>query len=221
MNIFCQIWELLFPRKCIFCRKLLSKEETDLCHTCRATAPEFTKSKRRILFVAQWTAIWYYKGDIRSSIHRFKFHNYRIYGEIYAKHLALKLQDSEIPDNVDLLTWLPTSPSRRLKRGYDQSEILAKSLGKELHIPVIKALRRVRNSPPQSALQTADQRRANILNAYKPYKPSDFAGRRILLIDDIITTGSTASEAAKTLLVGGAKEVYLAAIAAASHDKNK
>ena len=59
------------------------------------------------------------------------------------------------------------------------------------------------------------------MNAYEPYKPADLTGRRILLIDDIITTGSTASEAAKTLLFGGAKEVYLAAIAAASHDKNK
>ena len=221
MSISIHIKELFFPRKCILCKKLLSAEETDLCHTCRATAPEFIKPKRRINFVAQWTAMWYYKGDVRNSIHRFKFHNHRGYADIYARHMAIVLQDTELADKADVISWIPTSPWRRLTRGYDQSQLLAEALGKELHIPVIKALRRIRNSPPQSALHDAAQRRANILNAYRPYMPEQYADKKILLIDDIITTGSTASEAAKTLLIHGAKEVYLAAIAAAAHDKDK
>lgn len=215
------IFELIFPRKCIFCRNILAKDETDLCHRCRTTAPEFTKPKRRILFVAQWTAIWYYKGDVRSSIHRFKFGNARGYADIFARHLAIKLQEAEFIDKIDVISWVPTSPLRRFTRGYDQSELLAYALGKELDIPVIKVLRRVRHTPPQSGIHGAAQRRANILNAYKPYKPERFTELRVLLLDDIVTTGSTASESAKTLLIGRAKEVYLAAVAAASHDKNK
>lgn len=221
MNILNHIKELLFPRKCILCKKILSPEETDLCHTCRATVPEFTKPKRRINFVAQWTAMWYYKGDVRSSIHRFKFNNHRGYADIYARHLALTVQDTKLIDKIDVISWIPTSPLRRLTRGYDQSQLLAEALGKELHIPATKTLRRIRNSPPQSALHNAAQRRANILNAYKAYMSEQYIDKRILLIDDIITTGATASEAAKTLLLNNAKEVYLAAIAAAAHDKDK
>lgn len=215
------IFELIFPRKCIFCRSILAKNESDLCHNCRAVAPEFTKSKKSIMFVAQWTAIWYYKGDVRSSIHRFKFGNARGYADIFARHLAVKLQEEDFADKIDAISWVPTSPLRRFKRGYDQSELLAKALGKELGIPVIKALRRVRHTPPQSAIHGPAQRRANIMNAYKAYRPQQLSGLRILLLDDIVTTGSTASECAKTLLLCNVSEVYLAAIAAASHDKSK
>lgn len=214
-------FELIFPRKCIFCRSILTKDQSDLCHNCRATAPEFTKPKRKIMFVAQWTAIWYYKGDVRSSIHRFKFGNSRGYADIFARHLAMKLQDYEFINNIDVVSWVPTSPLRRFTRGYDQSELLAYALGKELNVPVIKALRRFRHTPPQSAIHGISQRRANILNAYKAYNPEQLSDLRILLLDDIVTTGSTASECAKTLLLSNVKEVYLAAIAAASHDKNK
>lgn len=214
-------FELLFPRKCVLCRNLLSKEETDLCRSCRATAPEFTKPKRNILFIAQWTAIWYYKGNVRGSIHRFKFGNARGYADYFARQLAMKLQEADFLDKIDAMTWVPTSPLRRFSRGYDQSRLLALALGRELGIPVIRALRRIRHTPPQSGIHGAAQRRANILNAYKPYRPEQFSGLRILLLDDIVTTGSTASECAKTLLMGSAKEVYLAAIAAASYDKNK
>lgn len=215
------IFELIFPRKCIFCRSILAKNESDLCHNCRTTAPEFTKSKKSIMFIAQWTAMWYYKGDVRRSVHRFKFGNARGYADAFARHLAVKLQEEEFVDNIDAVTWVPTSPLRRFTRGYDQSELLARALGKELDIPVIKALRRVRHTPPQSAIHGAAQRRANILNVYKAYKPEHFSGLRILLIDDIITTGSTASECGKILQLNNVKEVYLAAIAAVSHDKNK
>lgn len=219
--MFSHIYELIFPRKCVLCRNILSKDETDLCRSCRATAPEFTKPKRNISFVAQWTAIWYYKGNVRSSIHRFKFGNARGYAEFYARQLAVKLQETEFLDKIDILTWVPISPIRRFARGYDQSQLLTQALGKELGLPVIRTLRKVRHTPPQSAIKHAAQRRANILNAYKPYKPERFSGLHILLLDDIITTGSTASECAKTLLINNVKEVTLAAIAAAPHDKSK
>ncbi len=209
---------LLFPPKCVLCRCLLSKEETDLCHHCRIHGPEFSRAKRNIPFLAHWTAVWYYKDDVRKSIHRFKFGNRRSYAPIYARLLISRVQTMRL-DNFDILAWVPTSLLRQLKRGYDQSELLAKALGRDLGCDAVGVLKKVRHTPPQSGFRDAARRRANVLGAYKVIDRERIAGKRILLLDDVITTGATASECAKTLLIAGAKEVCFAAVAAAYHDK--
>lgn len=211
---------LLFPRKCVLCRQLLLKNETDLCHSCRTHAPAFSKAKRNIPFIAHWTAMWYYKDDVRRSIHRFKFGNTRSYAHVYARLLAIRLQSSPVMD-FDILTWVPTSFLRQLKRGYDQSELLARDLADEFGIKASPTLKKIRHTPPQSSLRDIAQRRANVLGAYRAIDTEQLAGKRILLLDDVVTTGATASECARTLLIAGAKEVYFAALAAASHDKTK
>lgn len=211
---------LFFPPKCIFCRTLLSKDETDLCHSCRKKTTECKPSKNNIPFVAGWTGIWYYTEGVRNSILRYKFYNARSYAPIYGRFLAMKLQ-KEFPDGFDMLTWVPISTFRKLRRGYDQVALLAKYVGQELGVTPIPLIKKVRHTPPQSTLKTASERRANILGAYRAIAPADIAGKRILLLDDILTTGATASECAKVLLTAGAEKVYFAAIAVANHDKKK
>lgn len=132
--------------------------------------------------------------------------------------LAMKLQ-SEGLESFDILTWVPVSRLRKLKRGYDQVELLVNAVAQELDLVPIRTLRKVRNTPPQSRIHEAAHRRANVMGAYKIVDPSQIQGKRILLLDDIITTGATISECAKTLLLAGAKEVSAAAVAVASHDK--
>lgn len=209
---------IIFPPKCILCARFLTKEETDLCHDCRINVDLFPGSKTNIPFVAHWTSLWYYKDDVRSSIHRFKFGNRRHYASAYSRLLAMRLNDSIFLDS-DLISWVPVSAIRRLRRGYDQSKLLADALGKELSLPVVQVLKKIRHTPPQSVLGHAPQRRANVLNAYKIVHPSMLAGKRILLLDDVVTTGATASECARMLLTAGAKEVNLATVAVAKHDK--
>ena len=209
---------LLFPPKCVLCKNILSGNETDLCHTCRKNAPTFSRAKSNIPFIAHWTALWYYKDDVRKSIQRFKFANRRNYAAAYARLLSVRLLES-YPEPFDILTWSPVSGLRKLKRGYDQSALLTKAVGQELGIPATPVLKKIRHTPPQSLLKNASQRRANVLGAYKVHTNIDLSGKRILLLDDVVTTGATASECAKTLLSGGAKEVCFAAVAAAFHDK--
>jgi ComF family protein len=221
MKILSAISGLLFPRKCHFCRKLLSKNETDLCHDCRCDAPEFIRAKRTFPLIAQWTAVWYYKDKVRSSILRFKFGNARGYADFYGRALAMKLEDMPAVKACDYITWVPVSPLRRFFRGYDQAELLAVALGKELGLPPVKALKKVRHNRPQSNIHNAASRRANVMNAYWPENRDLFAGKQVLLVDDVLTTGATAAECAKMLRFGGAREIYFAAVAAASHDKNK
>ena len=216
--MFSWLLDLLFPPKCVLCKKLLSREETDICHRCRQIAPEMEKPKFRLSFVAEWTALWYYKGDVRASVLRFKFGSKRCYALSYGRALAMHLQQKGF-DKYDVLTYIPVSPLRKFRRSYDQVELIAKAAASELGVSLIPTLRKIRNTPPQSGFQDVSKRRANVLGAYRIKDPALVRGKRILLLDDVITTGATASECARVLLVAGAKEVYCAAMAAAQHDK--
>lgn len=209
---------LLFPPKCVLCRKLLKKQETDLCHSCRTETAEFVKAKRRIPFVADWTAVWYYSGSVRKSLLRYKFYNARSYASVYGRFLAMRLL-KEYPDGIDCLTWVPISSRRLRKRGYDQVALLAQAVGREWDQEPVRLLQKDKDTKPQSTLNDAAKRRANIMGAYRVTDKTAVAGKRILLLDDIITTGATVSECARVLLTAGAKEVHCAAVAAAPQDK--
>lgn len=213
------LYQIFFPPRCVLCEKPLLEEENDLCRSCRSDTEEFTKAKRKISFVAGWTALWYYSGKVRYSLLRYKFHNHRNHGHTYAKLLAMRLLSQPIGE-FDLITWVPVSRQRRWQRGFDQSQLIAQRMGQELNMPALPLLVKTRHTKPQSRLSEPAHRRANILNAYAPCDPQAIVGKRILLVDDIITTGATASECARVLLVAGAKQVYCAAVAAPS-DKTK
>lgn len=208
---------LVFPPKCLFCRKVLLNTETDLCHSCRGNIIDFPTAKIKFSFVAGWTAMWYYKGEPRTSILRYKFRNVRSYAPRYGRLLAMHLLQSSLPQ-YDMITWVPVSFGRKFSRGYDQVQLIAKTTARELGQPLIRTLRKTRNTPPQSSIQSAAARKANVLGAYRLNPKINVRGKRILLLDDVITTGATVSECARVLLTAGAKEVYCAALAA-SQDK--
>jgi predicted amidophosphoribosyltransferase len=129
--------------------------------------------------------------------------------------LAMKLLRENRID-VDIITWIPISDKRKRKRGFDQVELLAEKMSEELSIPVIPLLRKLRDNPPQSGITGHAHRKANVLGAYSVTDPQTVAGKRILLLDDILTSGATAGECARILLTAGAAEVHLAVIAAAN-----
>ena len=210
------MWDILFPRKCIFCKALLKEDETDLCKTCRTEAPDFTSSKNNIPFVAGWTAVWYYRDNVRLSFHRYKFRNALSYAEPYGRFLAMRILQMNI--EFDQLSWVPVSFWRRFSRGYDQVLLIAQSVAKELDVPLVRTLKKVRHNPAQSGISDPSQRKANVIGAYAVRPDAEIANKTIILIDDVITTGSTVSECAKTLLTAGAKEVYCAAVASAHKD---
>ena len=216
-KLFLFISRFLFPPKCVLCRKVLKENETDLCRECRAHTPEFSKQTKKLPYLAGWTALWYYEGDVRRSILRFKFYNARSYAETYGRLLAMKLLQEET--EFDLLTWAPISRMRKWRRGYDQVELIAQAVGKELGIAPVATLKKRRNNPPQSGIRDAARRRANVFGVYQVLDPQQLVGKRILLLDDIMTTGATAGECARMLLTDGAKEVYCAAVASAYHNK--
>lgn len=211
------VMDVLFPRKCVLCQKLLEKDETDLCRDCRVNSPECLKRRKKFSFLDSWTAIWYYEGNIRSSILRYKFRRARHYAPVYGRLLAMRLQN-DYPDGFDILTWVPVSGMRRFTRGYDQVELLAEAVGAELGMEPVRLLRKIRNNRPQSRIASPEKRRANVLGVYRPEHAEQIRGKRVLLLDDIITTGATAGECARVLLTAGAKEVHCGCIAASRHE---
>ena len=220
MKLYYRLMNLLFPPKCILCRKLLLKEETDLCKQCRVEAPYYPNHKRKLQFLDSFTAVWYYEGNVRKSLLRYKFYGARKNADSYGRLLAMRLLETN-PDGFDCLTWVPVSRLRKLRRGYDQVELLAKAVGTELGIPTEKLLEKFRDNRANSGLKTPAERRANVLGVYKVPEGADVRGKRVLLLDDIVTTGATASECARVLLTAGAEEVIFAAVASAGTTTSK
>ena len=214
MKLYHWLTRLLFPPKCVLCGKLLEKEESDLCRQCRVEAPAYPNHKSAPQFLDSFAAVWYYEGNVRKSLLRYKFHNARSFAPAYGRFLAMKLLQTH-PEGFDVLTWVPVSRCRKFRRGYDQVELIARAVGTELGMSPVRLLKKIRHNRPQSGISDAAQRRANVLGVYQVVPGQDIAGKRILLLDDILTTGATAGEAARVLLTAGAKEVHCAAVAAA------
>ena len=214
MKLIHWIMQLLFPPKCVLCGRLLKNGEQDLCRECRIQAPEYPNGKRKLQFLDSFAAVWYYEGTVRKSLLRYKFYNARSFAESYGRLMAMMLLQ-QYPEGFDCLTWVPVSRLRRFRRGYDQVELLARAVGRELGITPVSLLTKVRHNRPQSRLHDGAARRANVLGAYRITDRDAVAGKRILLLDDILTTGATAGECARVLLTAGAKEVHCAAVAAA------
>ena len=207
--------QLLFPAKCVLCTRLLHGGQTGICHCCRSKTGDFPDPRIRLPHLESWTALWYYEGEVRDSLLRYKFQRRPAYAQCYGQLLAVKLLQRGT--EFDLLTWVPASRRRRRNRGYDQVALLAAATAKELGLSATALLKKIRDNPPQSGLGSAAARRANVLGAYRVIDPQLIVGKRILLLDDVITTGATAGECARMLLTAGAKEVHLLCVAAANH----
>lgn len=214
-----RLLEWLFPRKCILCREILAKDETDLCRECRVDEPAYRYGKKKVQHVSDLTAVWMYEGTVRKSLHRYKFGKARHYAAPYGRLLAMRIQ-RDLPE-FDVITWVPVSAKRLRKRGYDQVELLARAVGPELGIEAVKLLDKFRDNRANSSLKTPAERRANVLGVYRAVDPARIRGKRVLLLDDILTTGATASECARILLTAGAEEVLFAAVAAGGNSSSK
>ncbi len=214
MKLIAMVLELLFPPKCLLCGRVLKAGELDLCKNCRVEAPWYDSGKRSAPFLDSITAVWYYKENVRKCLLRLKFYRFRHLAPGLGRLLAARVR-KDLPQDPDMITWVPVSFLRKLGRGFDQSELIARAVGRELGIPVQPVLRKHRHNPRQSGLRGGEKRRANVLGAYRVLSPEQVRGKQVLLIDDILTTGATAGECAKLLRLAGAAQVHSAVIAAA------
>ncbi len=200
---------LLYPPRCPFCRTVLREE--GVCPACEKTLPwaEGTFSGKGF---DTGVFVLYYEDAARQSLLRYKFRGRSAYSRVYGRLLAQRIAEA-LGGAFDLVSFVPVSPRRRAVRGYDQAELLARETAKVFGVRPLRTLRKPRQNRTQSELHGLSQRAANVRGVYRAVRPERFAGQRILLIDDIVTTGATLSEAARTLRAAGAAGVVCAALA--------
>ena len=150
-----------------------------------------------------------YEGSLRKLIHLFKFDKVHTLAKPLANFLALVLPREE---RFDAIVPMPLHWRRRWERSFNQSELLAREIGRRWNVPVEKAVRRVKPTAPQAGLTNA-RRRVNVSGAFEPRKSRGMDGARVLLVDDVMTTGATASACARALKHAGASHVALLVVA--------
>ena len=207
--------DLLFPPRCVFCRRLLHRGEEGICPRCQQELPWAlgAEAQQTGEFFSLCASPLWYQDQVRASFHRYKFKGVRGYSRTYGRLVAQCVQD-HLAGRYDLITWVPLSRARLRQRGYDQAMLLASAAALALDDVAAETLCKVRDTEAQSGLGKNDaSRRANVLSAYQVTDPALVEGRRVLLIDDIVTTGSTLSECARVLRTAGATDVVCAALA--------
>lgn len=217
-EFFGKLLDLLFPPRCPFCRAILKDSETLLCRTCGKELPWTQDASRGQSFrhVEKCFSPLYYEGDVRRSLLRYKFGGLSVYAPKYAALMLPCIEQSGSP--FDVITWVPLGRKRLRKRGYDQARLLAEALAKQLEIPCERLLLKCADNPPQSGTGSPEKRRKNVSGVYRVCDPALVKGRRILLVDDIVTTGATLSEASRVLKAAGARGIVAATVARSKTD---
>ncbi len=225
---------LLFPGPifCAACGARLERNDEYVCSACRAqiillSEPMCRRCGRPISypgfctqcclrersFVRSWPAAAY-RGALRQCLHRFKYNHGVYLAPFLGMLLAKRLQQADGVPTDPMVVPVPLDPGRMRHRGFNQAELLASELAKiygwRLHK---KALRRIRTTLPQADLNV-EERWANVSGAFAATEK--LAGKEILLVDDIYTTGATAEAASQALKEAGACAVYVATVAIAS-----
>lgn len=218
MGFLSGLLDLLFPPKCAFCRRVLHRGEDGVCARCETELPHTKNGGAQDGdFFSVCIAPLFYEGRVRDAVLRFKFHEATAYAKVFGRLIADSVRE-ELGGRYDLISWVPLSEKRLKKRGYDQSMLLAMATALELEDVAAEVLVKHADVPAQSGVGSEEKRRANISGAFHVSDPELVAGRRILLIDDIVTTGATLSECARMLRLAGAEEVLCAALARSRTD---
>ncbi len=233
-----KVLDMVFPRRCPVCDDAVSEVGSLICAGCaddftfidepycikcgRPVAddslcycPECDRNGSSYDYV-RGRAVYEYDEVLKDSIYRFKYGGRREYAEYYAKVMADRLGKLIKSWEPEALIPVPVHKSRMRKRGYNQASLLADALGKLLDIPVEDILERTEKTKLQKGL-TADERQNNLKKALK-IRSNDVKLKKVVLVDDIYTTGSTINAAASCLRNAGVSYVYYAAVGAAVID---
>ena len=183
--------------RCKKCGKQLPKDELEYCYDCAITAHMYKEG----------VAVFVYNDMVSKSIYRFKYHNRRYYARAYGVLMARYCKETIKRWHPDVLIPVPIHHKKMQKRGYNQAELMAKELGFQLNIPIDdRILRRTKHTKAQKEL-TRSERKKNLEKAFK-ICADVVEYKKVVLVDDIYTTGSTIDECAKVLMEAGVKEVF-------------
>lgn len=231
------VLSFVFPPECVVCEKRLADLERYYCDACRDLAEDLSVplcpscrsgllDLRRGCSVCRGcspiSALWacgVFDRFYRPIVHAVKYQGLLPIARMMAGLLASRISESIHRPIIDLLVPVPLHWTRKRERGFNQSLIIACELASRLGLPVAKnALRRVRKTLDQTGL-SAQARITNVKGAFRVREFEVLARKRVLLVDDVTTTGATLNEAAGELRKAGCRNVFAAVIAVASYGK--
>ena len=217
--------DIFFPPRCCGC-DTLTQDDSPFCKSCLELVIPYTNTnsecdicgfrlnkcicgKRK--FYTSFTTVFYHEGKARKNIFRLKFHSRPDIAKSFAKALLLNLNRRKVLEETDIITFVPMRPFSKLKRGYNQSELIAGELSLLTGIECLPLLTKELKTRNQHTLGKI-ARSTNLLGAFELKKEyaEYIQGKNILIVDDVFTTGSTMNEIAKTLLIFGADKIFTA-----------
>lgn len=186
---------------CMRCGKPVETSWTEYCYDCSRKRHEFDQGK----------SVFLYSDGMKESMYRFKYQNKREYADFYAEE-AVSLYWRWIEEHrPEVILPIPMYEAKKKLRGYNQAEVFARALGREMDIPVESHfVKRIRNTVPQKKLNDID-RKKNLKGAFK-IRPNIVKYKKVLLVDDIYTTGSTIDAVANELKMAGIEQIYFLCI---------
>ncbi len=224
-GFFAPLLDFIFPPHCVLCGAHLARHEVVVCCDCWLRLPlcrtpliEYQDGNAfngQRCHLGTSVAVWGYSEEVEQVIHLFKYGGYSCLARPLGLAMAGVLVSAGLACKADVLAPIPLHPARRRERGYNQSELLARQIGKVTGLPVAaRLLHRTRYTKPQAQLGAAE-RAKNVAGAFAASSPALAQNRSIVLVDDVLTTGATANECARVLKEAGAAQVFLATAARA------
>jgi ComF family protein len=213
---------------CKDCTKQIPCIHAACCPRCGATlGPYITATPQegcsacrgKSFYFDTLTFITYYNGVIKTLIHKFKYAKHKFLHHTLVNIVTTDDKLSEVVPHIDIIVPIPLHWLKKMHRGFNQSELLSAGIHKYTGKPLYtNNLRRIKNTVSQTQLSKT-QRKANIQNAFFVNNPRMFKGKNILLVDDVLTTGVTASECSKKLKNAGAASVHVFILAKAESNR--
>ena len=227
---------LFFPPRCCGCDRLL-RNSGPFCYNCRELVilPSDKKSACDVCgtelsrclcirhqYFKKLSAVFLHEGSAKRTVLKMKFSTRPDIAASIAKGMKIQLDRRDILSQTDIITFIPMCFYDKLKRGYNQSELIAKKLSELSGIECMPLLEKTYRTKKQHRLKKI-QRSGNVIGTFEPVKENIPAieGKRILIADDVLTTGSTMNEAAKTLLIFGAEEIFVSSFTVAKKQLNE
>ena len=227
---------LFYPPLCVVCSSKVDEREY-LCASCHGRAPRITapfcakcsepfsgaitqtfscaNCEHRTLHFDAAVAVYRSRGLVRKLVHEFKYGHQRYLRHPLAVWLGETMTDSRLRGRrFDLIVPVPLHPARERERGFNQATLLAELLSSRIAVPLRSVLERIRYTTTQTVYDRSE-RMENLHDAFRLRKKMNVRELRVLLIDDVLTTGSTLSECARILKAGGATSVHAATAARA------
>ncbi|NLV37412.1 MAG: ComF family protein [Clostridiaceae bacterium] len=219
-RFFSKVISLIYPPKCIFCKQLLEHDASIyVCDSCYEKLP-FLKMEIMSVFTDAGNnhcdgvvSVFEYTGVVKESLIRFKFYNEPSYYKTYARVIDDRVSKLLDMNDYQLVMSVPLHKDREFSRGYNQAYLISKELSRTIKLKECSgAIVRSRQTQTQSLLDK-QRRSQNVMGAFEVTKPAKVAGKSILLVDDIFTTGATLEECSRVLKAAGAAKVTAVVVA--------